>query len=74
MQKSILTLIGFLLFVFGFLSIVLSMIGVQLAWLAWLDIPGPLFGFLSRLGMILAGIIMVLLVQTDWKRERAESR
>ena len=74
MQKSILTLIGFLLFVFGFLSIVLSMIGVQLAWLAWLDIPGPLFGFLCRIGMILAGIILVILIQTDWKREREESR
>jgi len=74
MQKGILTLIGFLLFLFGFLSIVLSMIGVQLAWLSWLDLPGPLFGFVSRLVMIIAGVILVVVAQTDWKKERAESR
>jgi hypothetical protein len=73
MKKNILTITGFLLFVLGFVSLVLSMIGVQLAILAWLDQPGPLFGFLIRLGMILAGVIIVVLGQTDWERERRES-
>ena len=73
MKKNILTITGFLLFVLGFVSLVLSMIGVQLAILAWLDQLGALFGFLFRLGMILGGVIIVVLGQTDWERERRES-
>ena len=74
MNKGVLTLFGFLLFLFGFLSLVLSMIGIQMAFLVWIDLPGPLFGFLIRLGMIIAGVMIVALAQTDWKREKQESR
>lgn len=74
MQKSILTITGFLLFLFGFLALVLSAIGLQFAWLVWIDKIGPTFGFLCKLGMILAGIILVVIAQTDWDRERAESQ
>lgn len=73
MQKTIFTLLGFILFLFGFLSLVLSLVGVQFAFLAWLDKPSPLFGFIARIVMILAGVIMVSLAQTDWERERRES-
>jgi len=73
MNKSLITLLGFLLFTLGFVSLVLSMIGIQLAFMAWLDAPGPLFGFLTRIGMIIAGVIVVAVAQTDWKRERSES-
>jgi energy-converting hydrogenase Eha subunit E len=74
MNKTLLTVAGFLLFTFGFLSLVLSMIGVQLAFLAWLDKIGALFAFIIRILMVLAGIILVALAQTNWARERAESR
>lgn len=74
MNKTLLTVAGFLLFILGFLSLVLSMIGVQLAFLTWLDRPGPLFGFAARVGMILLGIILVVVAQTDWAREKAESQ
>lgn len=74
MNKTVFTVIGFLLFVLGTLSLVLSMIGVQFAFLAWLDKLGALFAFITRLAMILAGIILVAVAQTDWTRERAESR
>ncbi|MBK6620606.1 MAG: hypothetical protein IPH04_17745 [Saprospirales bacterium] len=73
MNKGLFTLLGFLLFILGFLSLVLSMIGIQLAFLLWIDLPGPLFGFLIRLGMIIGGVIIVAVAQTDWKRERSES-
>jgi hypothetical protein len=73
MRKSILTLIGFFLFVFGFLSLVLSMVGVQLVFLTWLDTLGRLLGFLARVIMILAGISIVALAQIDWKKEKMES-
>jgi predicted transcriptional regulator len=73
MRKSIMTLIGFFLFLFGFLSIVLSMIGVQLVFMTWMDDLGRLAGFIIRMVMILAGIVLVALAQTDWEKERLES-
>lgn len=74
MNKTLFTVIGFLLFTTGFLSLVLSMIGIQFAFLAWLDQAGALFGFIVRILMILAGIVLVAIAQTNWDRERAESR
>jgi uncharacterized membrane protein len=73
MNKALFTTIGFLLFILGFVSIVLSMIGVQLSFLTWLDGPGRLFGFVARIGMILLGVVLVALSQTNWERERQES-
>ncbi len=69
MNKGILTLIGFLLFCFGILSIVLSMIGIQFSFLAFLDAPGRLFGFVMKLLMIIGGVVIVVLTRTNWQEE-----
>ncbi len=68
-NKGIITLLGFILAGLGFLALILSMVGVQLAFLTWIDSPGKLFGFLIRLLMILVGIIIIYLVQTDFSGE-----
>lgn len=73
MKKALYTLLGFLFFIFGFLSLMLSMIGVQLTFMIWLDAPGRLFGFVARLLIVIGGIVIVALANTDWERERAES-
>ena len=73
MRKNFWMFAGFLLFVFGFLSLVLSMIGVQFAFLTWMDQPGRLFGFVLRLVFIITGVLMVIMASTDWDREMAES-
>ncbi len=59
------TLLGFVLFFTGFLSIILGMIGVQFSLLTWLDLWGKGLGFLIRLIMILAGIVIIILDQSD---------
>ena len=66
-------MLGFALLTFGFLSIVLSMIGLQLSFLTWLDNSSRLIGFVIRIGMVLVGIIMMALATTDWEREFRES-
>ena len=68
--KGIITLAGFLLAGLGFLALVLSVVGVKLSFLTWIDAPGPLFGFVSRLVMIITGIIIVYLAQTDFSGEQ----
>ncbi len=66
-NKSILTLIGFLLIALGFMAIILSLVGLRFSFLAWLDAPGALFGFVIRLLMIVAGFILVYFAQTDFE-------
>lgn len=55
----------------GFLALVLSVVGVQLSFLTWLDAPGRLFGFVGRLVMIIVGFVMVYLARTDFSQEEA---
>ena len=69
MSKTTTTIIGFLLFIIGGLALVLSLIGVQLSFLTWIDKPSPLLGFVIRLLMILAGIVIVVLSRTDWQND-----
>lgn len=69
MSKTTKTFIGFLLFIIGGLALVLSLIGVQLSYLTWIDRPSPLLGFVIRLLMILGGIVMVVLARTDWRED-----
>jgi predicted transcriptional regulator len=68
-NKGIITFVGFLLAGTGFLALVLSLVGVQLSFLTWIDSPGRLFGFVVRLLMILVGIVIVYLAQTDFSGE-----
>ncbi len=68
-NKGILTLVGFLLAGIGFMALILSLVGLQLAFLTWIDAPGRLFGFLMRLLMILAGIVIIYFAQTGLRND-----
>lgn len=68
-NKGLIMLIGFLLAGIGFIALILSLIGLQLSFLTWLDAPGRLFGFLMRIVMIVAGIIIVYMAQLDTESE-----
>jgi uncharacterized membrane protein len=64
-----LSLIGFILFMLGFAALVLQLVGVQFAFLTWIDAAGRLLGFIIRLTMIIAGIILLYIDQTDWDKQ-----
>lgn len=68
-RKALVTTIGFLLTGIGFLALVLSLVGVKLSFLVWLDKPGALFGFVAKLVMIIAGFVIVYMAQTDLEQE-----
>lgn len=70
-NKGWLTLVGFLLVGIGFLALVLSLVGVKLSFLVWIDAPGALFGFVARLLMILIGFVLIYISQTDFSGEEA---
>lgn len=66
MNKTIQTALGFLLLLFGALSIVLSLVGIKLTFLVWLDV-NPLLGFVIKLLMIIAGIVLAVLAKSNWR-------
>ncbi len=67
MKKAAWITVGFLFFILGFTALVLSLVGVKISFLVWLDYPGPLFGFLMRILMIIIGIVVVYMTTTDWR-------
>jgi hypothetical protein len=72
MKKSIFTIVGFLLFLFGMSALVLSLVGVKLSFLVFIDKGGAGLGFVIRLAMIVGGIIMALLSKTNKISENEE--
>jgi len=68
-KRGLLSLLGFLLVVIGFLALVYSLVGLKIAFLVWLDLPGPLFGFVMKLVMVILGFVLVYIDQTDFKGE-----
>jgi hypothetical protein len=68
-NKTLLTIIGFFMFVFGFSTLVLMLVGMNLSFLTWIDIGGKLLGFVIRLLLIMAGFIFFYIAQSDFKGE-----
>jgi len=66
-MKGWYSLIGFVLFVGGVLALVMSLIGVKLAPLVWIDNWGLAVGGLIRVALILGGLLMVYLSRSDWR-------
>lgn len=66
-SSGYLTLAGFLLFLIGFSALVLMIVGVQFAFLTWIDAGGRLLGLLIRILMIIAGVVLVVYDRTDWE-------
>lgn len=67
--STTITVVGFLLFFFGLVSILLNLVGVDIFFLSWLYSIGVGFSFAVRLTAIVGGIVLIYLGQTDWERE-----
>lgn len=66
-------LLGFLLFIFGITSVIMTLVGVRWVFLSWLEFAGPLLAFVLKLIMTIAGILIIILSRTDWEQEKKES-
>jgi len=64
MDRPIITVIGYLLILLGFLALILSMIGLRLSFLRFLEFGGPLVGLIIKLTMIVAGFILMYVSKT----------
>lgn len=52
-------ILGFFLFILGFIALVLLLIGARFSFLAFIDAGGPTLGLVIRLLMIFGGLTMV---------------
>lgn len=69
MKKGLLTLIGFLLFIIGGTALVLSLVGIKLSFLLWIDAAGGLLGFMIRIIMMIGGIVIAVLSMGNWRED-----
>jgi hypothetical protein len=65
MKKNIFTIIGFLLFILGISALVLSLVGVKLSFLTFIDKGGAGLGFVIRLVMMFGGLIIAWISKTN---------
>ncbi len=60
-RREVFTVVGFVLFLLGMLSLILSFTGMQFVFMKWLDAWGKGYGTLLRILIIGLGIVMAYL-------------
>ena len=72
MNKNTLTTIGFILFMVGAVSILISMVGLQLPFLKWADDIHRGIGFLVKLFLLIFGALLAYFSKIDLSKEDDE--
>ncbi len=71
-NKNLVSFLGFIFFILGFGSIGLSLVGINLTFLLWMEYFGTGIGFLLKIIMTLIGFILIYLAQTNWGEENEQ--
>ncbi len=64
---TIMTVIGFIFFLSGMSALSLSIVGVQLSFLSWVDSWGGLTGLLIKLSLVIVGVLLIVVAQGDFE-------
>ena len=67
-RSTLFLILGFILFLSGFVSLVLLLVGLKLTALAWIDNFGSGIGLIIRLIMVFGGIIMIYLSRSSFQK------
>lgn len=70
-NATLITVIGFVLLIVGVTTIFSTMVGVDIAPLAWLYRESITASYAVRLAFIVIGLIMIYVGRTDWDRTEA---
>ena len=65
MNKTIITILGFLLFLSGMYALVLSLVGAKFTPLLFLEKMGATAAFGIKLAMVMIGILLIFLSRTN---------
>lgn len=66
MNKPIITFFGFFLFIAGMLNLTVSLVGAKLYPFQFLDAAGNGLGFLFKILMVIAGIVIIVLSRSKF--------
>lgn len=72
-RKNTWLLLGWVLFLLGVTSLIMQMIGIHWYFLSFLEWSGRLSAFVIKILMVMGGVFLIVLANTDWERERQES-
>ncbi len=67
-RATVILVVAFAVFMLGFLSLVLMLVGARLSILSWIDSGGPVLGLLIRLIMIFGGLAVVYVYRNKFER------
>lgn len=70
-HATLITVIGFVLLIVGVTTVFSTMVGVDIAPLAWLYRESITLSYAVRLGFVVIGLIMIYVGRTDWERTEA---
>ncbi|MCC6413142.1 MAG: hypothetical protein IT270_15870 [Saprospiraceae bacterium] len=73
-NRGLWTLLGFSLVILGFTSLIMTLVGVNWAFLGFLEWGGRLFAFVAKILMVMAGGVIIALANNNWERDRKESK
>jgi hypothetical protein len=72
-HRGFLLLASFALFIIGFTALIMMLLGLNWSFLRWMDMFGRGFGMVLRLVLIAAGLVMYVIANTDWEKEKQEN-
>ena len=67
-RATIILVIAFAVFIVGFLSLVLLLVGARLSFIGFIDAGGPVLGLVIRLLMIFGGLATVYIYRNKFER------
>lgn len=73
MKKEYITIIGFLLFLGGFMAIVLSLVGLQLTFFSWIQSFSTGVSIIIKLIMLFGGLIIMYISKMPPEDEDLET-
>ncbi|HLU94623.1 MAG TPA: hypothetical protein VKZ54_10880 [Membranihabitans sp.] len=62
-------ILGFIFFLLGSMSLILSLIGIHFTFLRFLENWGGLFSFLAKLLILITGIVLIYISKTQYPRK-----
>jgi len=66
-----LAIIGFLCFILGAMSLILSLVGIHFTFLRFLENWGGMASFLVKLGILIAGLVLIYVSKTNYPGARS---
>ncbi|MCP4438935.1 MAG: hypothetical protein GY810_08315 [Aureispira sp.] len=59
------TLLGFLLFLIGAVTLSINLVGLKFSFMAWIDTFGQLPGFIFKVALIVVGIVIAIVANSN---------